>query len=215
MTPGEHTGRRPDDDTVDGLEAIERAWKASPADEPPADVDINVLRQARAAVATPSRRAWPWTRRWTRQLATVAVAAVAVTLVLQLRQTTAPAAPPVMAPAPMGASDNDQHVRSEAFDASPARAQADLMEAAPAASPAPAPEVRELRKVMPAPEEEDAGLRARQSSSFADEPGPEAWLARIEALKDEGDPDWRDELARFRAAWPDYPVPQTLLEDDG
>ena len=40
---------------------------------------------------------------------------------------------------------------------------------------------------------------------------PEAWLEEIRELKRAGrDPEWREALERFRARYPNYPLPEDL-----
>ena len=53
----------------------------------------------------------------------------------------------------------------------------------------------------------------REPPSLSDQPGPDAWLADIERMRaQDGNSDWLQELQRFIAAYPDYPLPESLKQ---
>lgn len=217
MTPGDRPDNPTDDARDDDMDGLENTWRDLPADEPPASLDIAVLRKAREELEQTERRAWPWTHRWTRQLATVSVAVVAVTLLLQLREETPQAPLPAPAPMPERASETaDSSVAADAVMNDLEESASAKRQAQPAAEEfsTPKAEARQAPRALAS----DAGdIRERQEQLFSDDAdsldnaqAPAEWLEQIMTLKDDGNPSWRDELARFQAAWPDYPLPPAL-----
>ncbi|MBK8337188.1 MAG: hypothetical protein IPL03_11610 [Sterolibacteriaceae bacterium] len=83
--------------------------------------------------------------------------------------------------------------------------------AAPPAPVAPAPGGVAAEPAAPARDvlERESRPKLRLERSAA--PTPEAWLAEIRALKRAGrEAEWREELARLRARYPDFPLPEDL-----
>jgi hypothetical protein len=55
-------------------------------------------------------------------------------------------------------------------------------------------------------------IQAQGAANFADEP-PEKWLERVAQLREQGRHDEADKaLAEFRKRYPDYRIPEAVLE---
>lgn len=212
-----NTGNRHDNDRdfPEDLDDLARQWQTRAAEQPPAQVDHAVLRAARAAVDHGATRAWPWTHRWSGWLATGAVAAVAVTLLLNLQvEPPTPADLPRSAAPPAPAASPE---RPAALSAVSEREQD--RQAAKTLHASEAPDRASVQGDTP--QSADITLEERAetfeaaplSRASATAPSAEAWLEHIQALQDASDPAWRDELARFQARWPDHPLPETLADN--
>lgn len=189
---GPNTGPAGTDDDA-RLDAETRAlrehWLAEAPAEPPAPLDQAVLNAARRAVRP--RRPWPFRIGWPAGLATAAVAVLAVSVLLLELAPPAPPAPP---------AETNGFRLEQAPQATPdAAGLQDRATAKSAARPAAAAAAREL---SPAP------------AAAADAPlAPDQWITRLLELQRAGDlAALAQELERFRAAYPDYPLPDELAE---
>lgn len=181
---------------------ISTAYRGLGSEEPPRALDEAILAAARRRPA-----------RWRVPVSIAAVLALAVGVTLRMQpqspesETVALApqvmeAPRPMAAAPPAALQRDAAkigARSSAAEAPrPAAAAADAVQAAPA----------------PAPAAAGAAAQGRARTEIAQklakiELTPEAWLARIAALRKEGRLREADEsLAEFKKRYPDYKIPQ-------
>ena len=163
------------------LQELQGQWRADQGSQPPEHLDLAVLRAARAALPAGRRRAWPWTRGWIHNLATAAVVVLAVTLLVEMRQAA-------------------QEEQDEAASALPEQAFKS-MQAPQAAEPA----------AIGAAAREYRTARISQADD-ADTPAAEEWLEHMQGLYDEGKFETlAQEVERFRAAYPDTPIPEHLL----
>ncbi len=220
MTTGNHHDNSRDDEREheQSLDALARAWQSTHREEPPADVDLAVLREARAAVGKKSARAWPWTRSWTGWLSTGAVAAVAITVLINLQdEAPAPVKLPPAAPPPAPVTATPRASRDTAGeDRARASEETQLapVEARRKAEPAENISMFKTEPMADAIMEEraEAADAAPEREMEQVVLPPAEWLERIVGMQAEGDPGWQEELARFRARWPDYPLPAGLAE---
>lgn len=75
----------------DMLHTLEKQWQEQSHPHPPGSLDLQILRKARMDLdqePPKKKRAWPWTRGWTHNMATAAVVVLAVTVLFQLREGT-------------------------------------------------------------------------------------------------------------------------------
>jgi len=203
---------------------ITKLYRHSRSEEPSAELDARILEQARIT-ARHNRR------RWLVPLSSAAVVLLGLTLTLQLmeqeptlsdiddylsdeapkteavegaaREKKQKAASPVLqAPAP--AEMRKDSLRSR--EMAPAE-----YDAAPAASGISAPE-HMMQDVAPAKTlAEPASSQPADAMTAQEE--PEAWLARISALYEQGETQTAiEEMASFRQHYPDHPVPDTLKQ---
>lgn len=201
MTP------RHDDDRelTSALESVTEAWRDTGQPGPPAELDTAVLRRAREAAHT-RRRAWPWTRGWVHNLVTATVVVIAVALLLQLRQETPvpPEADTYAAPQ----ADADGRMKTEARENFEAQDSIGITGARLREAP-------EAAAAEPAPAEAAVAEEEAMIDELAVPEDPERWLERILDLKREGDMEaFVTELAAFREAWPDYPLPDELADTE-
>jgi len=199
---------RPGQDDDEVSQEVRRSYarlEAVDMPEPPELIDQAVLNRARAAVEKP-HSSRPWSFGWVHALSSAAVIALALTLLLQMRDQ-----------APFPPQDNQSLPASEPAPPAPMATQT-----APAAPPS-----RRSRQASGASDVLDETLRqerAVQQDSFGDQedsiqniqskmqaPGPEAWLAEIRRLQEAGlTQQAAEELARFQEQWPDVAIPDDL-----
>lgn len=173
---------------------IRAAYTNLDAEGPPELLDVAVLSRARAAVEQP-HSSRPWSFGWPHALGTVAVIALGLTVLLQLREPSQPGLPvpgpapaasqPATAPAPMRAREAEAsaNVAREAFAADKSTSEHAQLQ--------------------------DAGSQAMDRQTLQD--NPEAWLAEIRRLQQAGlEEQAAGELAQFCARWPEFPIPGDL-----
>lgn len=225
------TDRRPDEPWVD--EVVDRAWRATSGDEPPARIDAAILEAARAeALRTPEprpapARRWQWTR-WQPLAAAAGVVGLAFVLVQLMPRDEAPQAPSVMEGAPQYTESVPTQETAATTTPAPEADSAPLVEPVrvpaplPAPVPAPGPAARaDIASVVDqpagpsdqsaeAPQESGAAQRGVAASAGALParesalPTAEAWAQRVADLYAAGDADAASAaLAAFRAAYPD------------
>lgn len=184
------------------LDSIRSAWKELEHAEPPQLLDLAIMNTARRQLDSP-----PQYRRlrWLGAFATAAVLVLALAVVIR-QDPYGPAAPvppgdglrlEKSAAAPR--AEEDQAIMLEHSTAAAEtveRSDHDL----PAASDSPgAAEPRTRQRVMEARESASPGL------------SPEDWIERMLALRAAGQlQELEAELAAFRQAFPDYPLPDEL-----
>lgn len=191
---------------------VSRRYRELGAEEPPRALDEAILAASRQAVAP--------RRRWYLPLAAAAVALLAVGIALQMdRQEPGPEA------VPSATVTEPKALRRQAPPASPARQEQGPSENA--ARDAAAPGERALGATAGRRADES---RARQSAPEAApipqtapaRPAPpaaalaeshERWLERIAQLRMQGRHDDADKaLAEFRKRYPEYRIPESMLE---
>ena len=221
MTSGKRDDNRMDPD----FERVAEAYRELPPEEPPAELDQAILASARRTRRDRSER--PWNFGWLHALTTTAVVVLGVALILQIpeRQSAEPlrvAKPPsaklrdpasefepLRLPAPQDAAPGAQGAAKPTTvpQQAPAEERAEADRAALAAPRPPAAE----------PSAADTARREtgspREPERQAQERDPERWLQRILELRQAGrTAAWREELAAFREAWPDDPLPPELAD---
>ncbi len=201
---------------------VSRRYRELGAEEPPPALDEAILAASRHAVAP--------RRRWYLPLAAAAVALLAVGVALQVdRQQPDPEA--VTAPT-MPQPSTDQVPAAKPGASTPAAPKVRKREAAPGRSPDDAvsdaarkedalgglsrrrAEESRSREVPPAaapvPQTAPAG-RPGPAAALAER--PERWLERIAELRMQGRHDDADKaLAEFRKRYPEYRIPESMLE---
>ncbi|HET9702342.1 MAG TPA: hypothetical protein VFP70_15620 [Burkholderiales bacterium] len=211
------------DDYLRGTSRLSAAYRASRAEEPPAEVDEVLLERSRRELRLGPKVAWsPFIRSWSVPLALAAVLVVSVSVTLVMYQETgellpAPAmtqAPPSAAapaqipaaPAPIPEPESIAARRQQRAAAADAARDAGAGAAPAAGSAAPAREM--VPSALRAEEKAAPALRAKQEAARDTDLGtdPEAWLKRIEVLRREGRHADADVLlVEFRKRFPDYP----------
>lgn len=204
-------------------------YRRMAAENPPAALDARILAAAGRAVA---RRRWwqlPMRPVWGVPLASAAVVLLALSLVTFValdRRGVEPAAGPSRSDAPAASTAAEMHGRDldegevpEARRAEREDAPAEhRRKAAQALAPAPASATAGTEMGAPASSMPLAPARPVAKGEPAEPMGegdgllrPEPWLARISALVASGRrSEAAAELARFRRAYPDHPVPPAL-----
>jgi hypothetical protein len=200
-----HDGRPIDPD----LSAVQSAWSELEQCEPPELLDQAVLNAARRQIERSRRRR---SMGWLGAFATAAV--VVLTLAIVVRQDLPG---PVLTPpetdgfrldldaaAPKGATGEAKIMHDE--PAVPLEQAKRMSSAAPAASEAP----RLLREERQAVSPETIETLEADAEEI---PDPEAWIECLLKLHEAGRADELEaELAAFRRAWPDYPLPPELFD---
>lgn len=218
-----------DRDLERSLERIEGAWANEPGPEPPELVDLAVLNRARreAEAGRRSRRL-----RWLGGFASAAVIVLTLSIVVQQDQRPEPLPAPEANGIGLDPAERQilQTAEDEAFRDAPVASQAApaaesvAREAAPAAAPMeqaarkmPKAETRmRADAAAPSPMLEEDGMSDRSgmdadSSDDAHRDSPEEWIDRLLRLKASGQPEQlARELAAFREAYPDHPLPPDL-----
>jgi len=193
-----------DPDLGKEAEALGAAWTKLEQAEPPDMLDQAILNAARRDLQQRTRRA---RRCWLGALATAAVVVLALAITVQQDQQGP--VPPVSGTdglrleqsAPPSA-DTKAATPAVPTESSPARIQE--QSALPAPGAAPAASQRDTDAGQPLAEgiEEEAAL-----------PEPEVWVERLLRLHRAGrQPELQAELAAFREAYPEYPLPPELLD---
>lgn len=245
VEPGTNGANSPDGSLDRELQALRAAWKPQGDAEPPRELDLAILRKAREAAtehASPASRAknrvwprawprvrppvWPWTRSWAHNLATVAVVALAATLLLPLDpgrdQRSMPGAAGTSgdtADSAAEVSGNAPHERVDRSRQPAARVKAEQSRAAPPqASATDTAEPRRdssLRLLETAPAPRTAADRALRAPVADPDAAPDAEIARrlreLKRLREAGDAEaYQQALEAFRADFPDHPLPAGL-----
>lgn len=207
---------------------VTRRYRELGAEEPPPALDEAILAASRQALAP--------RRRWYLPLAAAAVALLAVGVALQVeRQQADPEA--VTAPA-MPQPSTDEVPAAKPGASTPAAPKVRKREAAPSASPEIKPERQEAAResvqenapgglsgrradesrsresapaAAPIPQTAPASGPAPPAAALAER--PERWLERIAELRMQGRHDDADKaLAEFRKRYPEYRIPESMLE---
>lgn len=218
------------DPSVGELQAL---YREAASEEPGPALDHRILDAARAEVqaARRAKRPPPWWRGWLPLTSAIAVAAVGLSLTWrvidqqerELREETnaagaADARPGKPAPADESAS------MAQSREADRVRERRDARLAAPAA---PGPERAEGKleakrldsggetaadALAPPATNAAAGMAARSAAQAVDAASPQAWLQQIRDLRAAGrHEEALQSLARFRARYPDFVLPEDLL----
>jgi len=196
--------RKPDPELGKEAEALGTAWSKLEQAEPPEMLDQAILNAARRDLGQRTRRA---RRGWLGALATAAV--VVLALAITVRQDQQGPVPPV------SKTDGLKYEQS-------APASAETKAAAPAAPGDSRAEHIQARRPAPAAgaasaasqRDTDAGQPLAESiEEEAAPPDPELWVERLMRLHGSGrQQELEAELAAFRRTYPDYPLPQELLD---
>jgi len=174
------------------LESVRVALSGPEPAEPPHLLDQAVLNTARRELEKPSAA---WTRRirlrWLGALSTAAIVVLALTVVVQQEQ-------PVPRPAPPAA--DGLRLEQDVRDGQSNEKRSDELSAKARAVP---PVVR------------DEAQPAKMTAEFLQEemalPDAENWIQRLLQLKEKGQETvLAEELAAFRKAYPEYPLPPEL-----
>ena len=196
---------------------LRQAWSDLDPAEPPELVDLAILNRARRDLERSRRRRL----RWIGGFATATVIVVALSLTLQQGQ---------QAPEPEWEKRDGLRLQQSAEKSTAAKIRRDKSTAAPARqaeADAPEPRQRTAADALPsapvaAEISADASRELLLEESFADESkeeepateGPEAWVERLILLRDsQQDEQLARELAAFREAYPDFPLPPGLEQD--
>lgn len=183
------------------LDEVSQAWTAREKTEPPALVDQAVMNRARRALegnGKPARKRFRL--RWLGALATASVVVLALTLVVEQVD---------KAPLPVSAEQDGLRLDR---DTNGAERQMKRMEAAAPAAAREAPVNQNLQAESMRTETEQEFRDSAESDETAAglAPEPEAWIQRLLEMKRLNDENLAAELAAFRAAYPDYPLPPGL-----
>lgn len=204
-------------------QGIRRLYQATRREEPSTELDARILHLARQAIS--ARRP-----RWLVSVATAAVLVLGLTLTLHVveppqwtpEEESAPPAPASLEYAPRVSAPvlqaEPKKLEQRMFDRRQAPATSEYKEwgqesatsAFPAASPkrddAGGPAMFEADEVI-AP----LGNILAPAKPLKMNTNPEQWLKEIERLLDQGElPQVREALLRFRAEYPDHPIPERL-----
>jgi hypothetical protein len=216
------------------FEAVRSAWSDLPREEPPDLIDQAVLNSAGRQIAASSRRR---KYQWMGALTTAAVVVLAVNLVVR-QEPQAPAPPPAPTdgfrmdraetrPGSRGSESGEAAGRPQPLrQVAPETAQpAGKLSAPPAEEQSVADEPggpseherpggsevpQSPATALPLQEASDGLLRPLQKASDG-LLRPDDWIDRLLALREAGEEEaLLRELAEFRAAYPDYPLPREL-----
>ena len=190
------------------LDAIRPHYLRLENDEPPALVDQAVLnlarREAEAQRAGRRRR-----MQWIGALSSMALLVVTLNLVIDQGGGPAPPAEPEAGLRMKSERDEANGITAESLGK---QSSAELREES-----APSPALRQSvpatsMAAEPAPAESDVltdALEDKQSADFRSR--PETWLLHITQLREDGlNQEAETELEAFRAAYPDYPLPENF-----
>ena len=202
---------------------VSQRYRELGAEEPPTELDAEILAVSRRAAETRLAPLVPPTgrRRWYFPVAAAAIItlAVAVTVHVERQQPDAES----ITPAPPSTPESRADALEAKKDSAP---QAELRKAKPAklpaaSAPAPAPRAADTARNMEQPEPQarsapDAqvtGLAMRRAERGAVEEAPERILERIAELRRQGKHDEADKaLAEFRRRYPDYRIAEEMLK---
>ena len=191
--------------SVPGLADIEAGYRLHRVEEPPSLVDQSVLNLARRELVA-GRQQRRKAIRWVGALATVSLLVLTLTVVVQQHNAMQPPAPPAGQANFKAAKDQDLPATEPAAS-----------EVADVAAQSPAKSSARARDELNVTREEKAAALSSVDSNSATRPeqvsDPEAWLQRILRLQQEGEIEQAtSELNSFRQAYPDYPLPESLLD---
>jgi hypothetical protein len=179
---------------------LSERYRALGREEPPQALDAKILAAARAR---------PGPRRWALPLSVAAVIILSVTVTLEMQRERAQPENRIEAPRESKIETQTAPVAvPKTPSAAPAAPVADKLMSAPTAGrPSRESADRErFERAAPAATEE----RAKQLGA---EESPERWLERIAELRRAGRDDDADRLlAEFRRRFPDYRIPEAVLE---
>lgn len=185
------------------LEAIRSAWSGLEKPEPPELLDQAVLNKAKRAVDDQPGQGWiRKPNRWLAAFASAAVVVLAITLVVQQQDIA-----PVQAPAELDG------LRLDRDEAGAAKSEGQVHRSKErAAEEMPArPSLRKSVTAVSARQPEARGVPPEaEPMTDAAVLQPEEWVRRLVELKANHDEKLASELAAFRAAYPDYPLPSGL-----
>jgi hypothetical protein len=194
---------------------ISQRYRELPREEPPRHVDDAILAAARrAADARPAPLVTPaGRRRWYFPLAAAAiiVLAVAVTVQVERQQRDVEVAEAPAAAAPPPREEQPAAPKREVFAPEPKPAPSLERRVQKAAAP-----LADLQEA-PAPAQAQQAARARAEVSGVvgklATVSPEQWLQGIADLRRQGRHEEADrQLAEFRKRYPDYRIPEAMLE---
>lgn len=212
---------------------ISRRYRELAREEPPRHVDDAILASARRAVdARPAPLVTPaGRRRWYFPLAAAAIIVLAVAVTVQVerqqRDVEVAEAPAVVAPPPREEAPAERQ-RESVPEPKPTRSQerrqaplADLQKSQPdavsavppAAAPAAPAQVAGARESAQAPQATRAQAEVSGVVGKLATVSPEQWLQGIADLRRQGRHEEADrQLAEFRRRYPDYRIPEAMLE---
>jgi hypothetical protein len=204
---------------------VSRRYRELGSEEPPTELDAEILAAARRAAETRLAPLVPPTgrRSWYFPVAAAAIItlAVAVTVHVERQQPDAEdiAPPPAAAPVP-AAPQLRKEARAARIEQSPRKPEAVAKPAVSPATPASsrvADAVQERRSADVQPESRarsaESGAPARLLGQLAKADSPEAALERIAELRRQGKHDEADKaLAEFRRRYPDYRIAEEMLK---
>lgn len=212
MKPGKRTSGPGGEAGLErSLEEIREAMPALDAGEPPELLDRAVLNAARRELSNPASR---HPLRWLGAFASATVIVLALALVIRQEQDSATVAPPPVLLEQDGIG-LEQMAEPEARSSRPASS----VKAVPSPEPveksadfaAEAPPASGATAMARDPEEEAALQEAKEAAG--DIPDPEEWVDRLLLLHRSGLYEQLEgELAEFRSAYPDYPLPPALQD---
>lgn len=193
-------------------------WARLGQEEPPDLLDQAVLHRARRELESPGiagRKSWVF--RWPGAFATAAVVLLALTVVLEQEQQ-APTAVLEKADGfridPDGPAAGKQAHRNEAVpeESVTRESLADKTPAAKAGREARSKPLRlESASIQAADEQDSAGIASGPGKSTDEILAADAWIDQLLQLKKtHQDEKLAEELSRFRAIYPDYPLPSEL-----
>jgi len=192
---------------------VRSTWAGLEKEEPPHLLDQAVLNRAQRELGSPGTAGRKrWALGWPGAFATAAVVLLALTIVIEQQQ---------QAPAPVAEeADGFKIDRDGPFTSKkekPPEAAADRATAQENLAEKTRNETRTKPLLMDsastraAAEQSDAGIPAVLAKSQGELPAVEAWIEQLLQLKkDHQDEQLAEELSRFRAAYPDYPLPNEL-----
>lgn len=197
------------------LRAIRARWRSDGADEPPGLLDQAVLNAARREL---QGKTGPRRLRWLGGFATAVVVVVAVSLVLQQQQSEGPA-PGLpdgdgfrLEAEPPTESRTAVSKERAAVEAEQRRDEAATAAALEPGEPPPgAASPQAVPRAAAAPLGESFDAPEKADSAEADADAATEWVERLLDLQRSGDEErLAEELAAFRRAYPDYPLPPEL-----
>jgi len=215
---------------------LSRLYREAATEEPPAALDAAILAAARKHAARPERRKHASWLSWMAPVSAVATLVVGVSIAFLVQRDQPEPARDMrirpIAPRPRSAAPARTTESAEANAAGgAAAAKAEAATAPlprPAAPPAPAAQAftgesrakaSEPRTMQESNVARDAAPGAPAAARLAPLPQPsvqrsaESWLEEIGRLKREGhDKEAAQQLAEFRKAYPEHPVPEALLK---